>query len=51
MLVFDNEYIRIFMLSTIGFMSYVYTVGNYTISHNIKSSKKRLLFLLKLPPM
>lgn len=51
MLIFDNNYIRIFMLSTIGFMTYVYTVGNYTISNNIKSSKKRLLHLLKLPPM
>jgi predicted permease len=51
MLVFDQEYVRIFMLSTIGFVLYVYTIGNYTISNNIDSAKKRVLLLLKLPPI
>ena len=51
MLVFDDEYVRIFMLSTIGFVLYVYTIGNYTISNNIDSGKKRLKLLLKLPPI
>ena len=50
-IIFDDEYIRIFMLSTIGFVLYVYTIGSYTISRNIDSWKKRLLNILKMPPI
>ena len=51
MIVFDDEYIRIFMLSTIGFVLYTYTIGNYIISRSIDSGKKRLLNILKMPPI
>jgi len=51
LLVFDDKYIRIFMLSTIGILLFAYTIGYHTISNNSESLKARMLNILKMPPI
>lgn len=51
LLIFDDEYIRIFMLSTIGIVLFVYTVGYYTLANNSDSLKRRVLNTIKMPPI
>ncbi|WPX96300.1 AEC family transporter [Candidatus Bandiella euplotis] len=51
LLVFDDEHIRIFMLSSIGIVLFVYSVGYIVISSNTDSWKKMSYDLIRLPPI